>query len=469
MEQNECNPAIFRAYDIRGIYPHDVHVEHIPRIAEEFAMLLSRKYQTAVEKLTIVVGRDIRHGGDTLARAFIESAQSTGISVIDAGLISTDMMYFAVGHFGYDGGVIVTASHNPKEYNGLKFVGRGVDGIDGETGIFEMRDRIMHQKAVPAHSQKGSYQEKDILPDFVSHVLSFVKSEELKPLTIAVDAGNGMGSMVWEAVSSKLHVNTIPLNFTLDGNFPGRGPDPGQKDSLAELKAAVHEHNADIGFAFDGDADRMYTVDNQGECVNGSVLIALMAEEFLKMNENASVTILYNVTGGRIIRDTLRKYPHAQGIVTPVGHAKIKRLAKQYKADFAGEAQSGHFFFKNNFYADSAIIFALKLLEIISRCGAPLSQLAKPYEKYVWSGELNFPLSQNSEKDMRLKKLKEHYKGTGECLEIDGVRIDFDDWWVSVRPSNTEPLLRVNVEARTNDALLMRIDEVMEVLGLKGK
>ena len=268
---------------------------------------------------------------------------------------------------------------------------------------------------------------------------------------------------VWQKIAGELPIVTIPLFFESDPDFPGRGPNPGEQGALDPLAAVVRAHEADCGFAFDADGDRVFVVDTAGEVVQGSVLMAFMIDRMLR--ERPDAVVLYNVTGGRSIRDIIASHPRAHFFITPVGHANIKRIAKEKQADFAGEPQSGHYFFKENFYADSAVIFAVKILEALSRETAPMRDLVAPYQTYYWSGELNFTVANRAAQKEKITLLKKRYQGQGALLEIDGVRFDFDRWWFLVRPSNTEPLFRVNVEADSRELLKEKTQEVLASIG----
>lgn len=464
MSDRTIDSTIFRAYDVRGIYPSYFNEDAAWLIGCAFVDFLSKKYGVRASGLRIVIGRDIRLGSRAVADSFIKGCQAIGVEITDIGLISTDMMYFAVGHFGYDGGVMVTASHNPKEYTGLKFVGRHVEGIDGETGVYEMRDKILSGAYGMSAIKENPRQvrRENILDFFVSHILSFISVSALRPITVVIDAGNGMASLIWRALESKLPIKLIPLFFDLDGEFPARGTDPGKRERMGELNRTVREQKADIGFAFDGDGDRVYCVDEQGEFIDGSVLLAAVSENIARGKNNA--VILYNVTAGRIVRDVLDKYPGVYHCMIPAGHASIKRTAKERAADFAGEPQSGHYFFKENFYADSASIFALKLLSFISRSEKPVSKLIAPYQKYVWSGEINFTFKTEGAKFQVIDDIKSRYQGMGALTDIDGVRYDFDSWWFLLRSSNTEPVLRLNVEADSRENMEAKKEELISII-----
>ncbi len=464
MSPHSINPIIFRAYDIRGIYPADLNEDAARQIGCAFLDFLLKKYGVKSDDLRIVLGRDIRLGSRAVAEAFIAACVARGAGVTDIGLVSTDMMYFAVGHFNYDGGVMVTASHNPKEYTGLKFVGRGVEGIDGETGVYEMRDAILSglQKISTPQGNGDKARKENILHFFTDHVLSFISGAALRPLTVVVDAGNGMASLIWRALETKLPIKLIPLFFDLDGEFPARGPDPGKRERMNKLCSIVKARSADIGFAFDGDGDRVYVVDERGEFIDGSILLAAFAENIARSKKNA--VILYNVTAGRIIRDVLNMYPEVHHQMTPVGHSRIKRAAKEHGADFAGEPQSAHYFFKENFYADSASIFALKLLLLISGSDQPISKLLAPYKKYHWSGEINFTFKMQDTKFHVIDEIQNQYRGNGVLTDIDGARYDFGNWWFLVRASNTEAMLRLNVEADSLELMEKKREELISLI-----
>lgn len=453
----KINSDIFRAYDIRGKYPDDLYPKLAESITQEFVELLRRKYSVKAPDLKIVVGRDGRLAAPIIQQAVINGLSLTGVQAINIDLVSTDMIYFAVGKYQYDGGIMITASHNPKEYIGLKFVGRGVEGIDGENGIYEIRDKLK----LKVKSEKfGSIIKRDILSEYIDYVLSFIDVGQIKPLKVVVDAGNGVIGGIFTKLASKLPIELFSVFFKIDGNFPNRDPDPGKDIGLDKIKQVIVQNHADIGFAFDPDGDRIFMIDEYAQFVPGVLAIALMSEHILQKNPQA--VILYNVTTGRAVQDVIDKH-QARGIMTPVGHAKIKRLAKQHNADFAGEAQSGHFFFKENFYADNALIFACRLMELLSISNQPLSSLIKPHQKYYISGEINTQLKNQKDAEAKIKKLKKCYHD-GKILEIDGVRVDYPNWWFGVRLSNTEPLLRLNVEADNQKLMEKKRDEILAMI-----
>jgi phosphomannomutase len=457
------NPSVFKAYDVRGVYPDDLNEDAGEPIGEAFVEFLSQKYRVGGDSLKIAVGYDVRRGSLPLAQTLMRSIAFSGANVADVGLVTTDVIYFATALLGFDGGIMVTASHNPKEYTGIKFVGRGVQCIDAHTGLLDIKKAVFgDKKKIETKIPQGSLVKKDILTEFAKHVLSFIDIQKMRPLRVVVDAGNGSVIKTWPLVARALPIMATPLFFDLDSAFSGRGPNPGSPEAVRALAEIVIAERADIGFAFDGDGDRVFVVDERGNFVDGSHLIAFAAERMLR--ENPQAIILYNVTGGRIIPETVAKYPRGRAVITPVGHSNIKRMAHEHHADFAGEPQSGHYFFKENFYADSAIIFALKILEIVSSGDASLSALLAPYKKYYWSGEINFKLSTPKDQLRCMEQLKAQYRGAGELIEIDGIRFEFDRWWFGVRPSNTESLLRVNVEADSAPLMEEKKEEVLEVI-----
>lgn len=437
---------IFKAYDVRGIYPDELTPELAYRIGRAFVMYLQPRH--------VVVGRDMRVSSPALASAVIDGLLDQGADVTDVGLISTDGLYFAVGKFGFDGGIMVTASHNPPEYNGFKLCRAEAQALSMDQGIGEIRDLVLANQ-FPEPERRGTLHQRDVLADFAAHVLSLIDRTVIRPMKIAVDAGNGMGGRIAPAVLGQLPVEIIPLYFELDGRFPNHVPNPLEPENIRDLQRAIVEHGADLGIAFDGDADRMFILDEQGRFVGGDIITALVAKTLLRRHPGAK--IVYNLICSRAVRETIEREGGVP-IRSRVGHSFIKALMREHDAIFGGE-HSGHFYFRDNWYADSGIIAALTVLELLSSEGVSVSEAVKPIDRYFRSGEINIEA-----RDMPavLRALEQHF-ADGEIDHLDGLTVNYPDWWFNARPSNTQPLLRINVEATTPELLHEKTDEVLAV------
>lgn len=422
---------IFKAYDVRGVVPDELDADLARRIGAAFADW------TGLPR--IVLGRDCRLSSPELAAAIEEGATSRGVDVVDVGLASTDLLYFASGSLDLPG-IMLTASHNPKQYNGLKFCMPGARPVGEESGLREIRALVEAHEPAPA-AARGTVAQRDLLDAYADHVLAFVEGEAMRPLTVAVDTANGMGGLVAPAVLSRLPVTLHHLFPELDGTFPNHPADPLDPANQVDLKAAVRETSADVGLAFDGDADRVFLIDERAEDVSGSLLTALVAAAMLRREPGAK--IVHNLICSWIVPETIL----ANGGVpvrTRVGHSFIKQVMADTGAIFGGE-HSGHYYFRDNYCADSGLIAAVVALGELSSAERPLSELLAPYRVYAASGEIN---SRVADAPATLEELAIAL-ADGEQDRLDGLTVQFDDWWCNVRPSNTEPLLRLNVEART--------------------
>lgn len=442
------NLDIFKSYDIRGIYPSELDETVAERIGRAFVDFLGAK--------AVAVGRDMRQSSQPLFEAFSRGVISQGADVVDLGLTSTDELYFSVGHFGFPAGVMITASHNPKEYNGFKLCREQAIALSAETGVFAIRDLVARDEFTDA-SKPGRAEQRNPLPEFVEHCLSFIDIARIKPLRIAIDCGNGMGGLVVPAVFGKLPIEVIPLYFELDGTFPNHPASPIEPENMADLQRAVREHKADLGAAFDGDADRVFITDEDGELVGGDMVTALVAKMLLRKHPGS--TILYNLICSRGVPELIA----AEGgnpVRTRVGHSIIKSVMREQNAIFGGE-HSGHFYFRDHYFADSGLIALLVVLELISVEGKPVSELLRPLDHRFRSGEINSRVDDIAKK---LRQLENHYSDAREIDHLDGVTIAYDDWWCNIRPSNTEPLLRLNVEADSKKLLAQKRDEVLALI-----
>src|SRR5712691_1984662 len=446
------DPKVFKAYDVRGIYPSELD--------EEGAYAISRAYVSQFEPRRMAVGRDMRLSGPAMARAVIEGAADAGADVVDVGMVGTEMVYFAVDELGLDGGVMVTASHNPKEYTGMKIVRRGALPVGGDSGLLDVRDRAMgHVRGqTPDMSRRGEVRSEDIWPAYVARVLSFVEVEAIGPHRVVIDAANGMAGAMLPPVLQRLPIEAVRCYFEPDGSFPNHEPNPLLPENREFIVRKTLEEGADFGVAFDGDADRCFFVDDTGEFVPGDFATALLAEGVLEKEPGAKV--IYDVRASWAVPETIER---AGGVplVNRVGHAFIKQRMRKEAAAFAGEI-SGHYYFRGFSQADSGIVPFLLMLERVSKSGAKLSELLRPYrERYFITGELNTPVGDVA---LKLQELKERFGPEGTISQLDGVSVDAEDWHMNVRPSNTEPLLRLNLEALSPDLMERKRDEVLEVI-----
>ncbi len=444
------NPKIFKDYDIRGVVPKDLDEEGAVRIGRSLAKLFAPK--------KVAVGHDMRISADKIAGGLIEGLIKSGVDVVDLGLISTDMAYFAAGKYDYDLAVAVSASHNPPEYNGFKIVKKGAIAVSGESGIYELREIAKSDQELTDASEFGKKSTKDLSMKFVKHCLSFIDLNKIKDFKIIVDAGNAMAGFVIPKFALYLPVNFIPMYFTLDGNFPNHIPNPILPSATQDLKKKILQENADFGIAFDGDGDRMYLMDETGKLLSGTVTTAMLAKAILKKHPGEN--ILYNAVAGRIVPEIVKemggKYKRVR-----VGHTLIKEAMRENNAYFAGE-HSGHYYFRDNFYADSAFVAMLLSLELISESDKPLSEIVKEFDIYPHIDETNFAVK---DKQGVMKQIAESkQKDAKEIDWLDGVSIWFDDSWVNIRPSNTQSLLRLNIEADNETILKQRKREFMSLI-----
>jgi phosphomannomutase len=446
--QTQMNPAIFKSYDVRGIYPSEINDEVGHSMGRCFVALLGAK--------RIVVGRDMRASGVSLCEAFARGASESGADVTDIGLVSTDALYFAVGKYAFDGGVMITASHNPAQYNGMKFTRDRAQAISLDTGLSQIRDRIVSGDLPPVAATPGKIEKRNVLDDFAAHCLSFIDPKTIKPFKIAIDAGNGMAGETVPYVFKHLPCEVIPLYFELDGSFPNHPASPIEPENMADLQAAVKKHGCDLGVAFDGDADRMFIVDEKADLIDGSTVTALVAINTLKHHPGAR--ILYNLICSRSVPELIEK---AGGIPirSQVGHSIIKAIMREKDVTFGGE-HSGHFYFKENWYADSGMIALMQCLEVFSQAGKPVSQVIAPIDTRFRSGEIN---SQVADVTAKLAEIESHYRDA-QIDKLDGITISYPDWWMNVRPSNTEPLLRLNVEGDTKELMERHRDEALALI-----
>jgi phosphomannomutase len=443
------DPKIFKAYDVRGIYPDELD--------EEGAYAIGRAYVQQFEPRRIAVGRDMRLSSPQMAASVMRGAADEGAEVLDLGLVGTEMVYFAVGELDLDGGIAVTASHNPKEYTGMKIVRRGALPVGGESGLLDVRD-----KALAVTDRKGGGDERmkkvDIWPAYVDRVLSFIDVSALAPLKVVIDAANGMAGVMLPPVLERLPIEAVTCFFDPDGSFPNHEPNPLLPENREFIVSKTLEEGADLGVAFDGDADRCFFVDDSGEFVPGDFATALLAESVLEKEPGAK--IIYDVRASWAVPETIQA---AGGVplINRVGHAYIKHRMRKDDAAFGGEV-SGHYYFRGFSQADSGVVPFLLMLELISKKGRKLSEILEPFRsRYFITGELNTPVADVA---LKLQELKERYAAEGTISHLDGISVDGGDWHFNVRPSNTEPLLRLNLEARSKELMERKRDEVLDLI-----
>ncbi len=442
------NPAVFKAYDVRGMYPDDLD--------EEGAYAIGRAYVEQFEPRRIAVGRDMRLSAPSMARAAIDGAADGGADVVDIGMVGTEMLYSAVGELELEGGIAVTASHNPKQYTGMKIVRRGALPVGGDSGLLDIRDRAL--AGFGEIERRGEVSEADIWPAYVERVLSFVDVEAIKPLRIVIDAANGMAGAMLPPVLERLPVEAVTCFFEPDGSFPNHEPNPLLPENREFIMRKTLEENADFGVAFDGDADRCFFVDDTGEFVPGDFVTTLFAESILAKEPGGK--IIYDVRASWAVPETVER-AGGVALVNRVGHAFIKHRMRSEDAVFGGEV-SGHYYFRDFFQADSGVVPFLLMLERVSRAGKPLSDILRPYrDRYFITGEINTTVD---DVPVKLQELKERFGREGRVSHLDGISVDADDWHFNVRPSNTEPLLRLNLEARTQELMETKRDEVLGVI-----
>jgi phosphomannomutase len=446
--QARVDPAIFKSYDVRGIYPAELDDDVAYGIGRCFVPMLGAR--------SIVIGRDMRPSGERLYEALARGATEAGADVLDIGMVSTDALYFAVGKYNFDGGVMITASHNPANYNGMKFTRSQAQAISLDTGLSEIRDRLV-DGTLPARGERtGSISDRNILDSFAEHCLSFIGRSKVKPLRIAIDAGNGMAGETVPHVFKHLPCEVVPLFFELDGSFPNHPASPIEPENMADLQAAIKRHSCDLGVAFDGDADRMFIVDEKAGLIDGSTVTALVALNTLKKHPGAK--ILYNVVCSRSVPELIIK---AGGVPirSKVGHSIIKAVMREQDVIFGGE-HSGHFYFRDNWYADSGMIAFLQCLELFSESGKPVSEVIAPIDTRFRSGEIN---SEVKDIPAKLHEIEARYKDANVDY-LDGITISYPNWWMNIRPSNTEPLLRLNVEGDTRELMEKHRDEALALI-----
>ncbi len=444
------DPKVFKAYDVRGLYPGELD--------EEGAYAIGRAYVEHFEPRVIAVGRDMRISAPSMTAAVIEGAADAGSDVVDLGMVGTEMVYYAVGELGLEGGICVTASHNPKEYTGMKIVRRGALPVGGDSGLEEVRNRAV--AGFGSVGRRGTVRSEDVYPGFVEKVLSFVDVGAIRPLKVVIDAANGMAGAMLPPVLARLpQVEVTRCYFDPDGTFPNHEPNPLLPENREFIVAKTREEGADLGVAYDGDADRCFFVDDSGDFIPGDFVTALLAEAMLEKSPGG--TVLYDVRASWAVPRAIEA-AGGTALVNRVGHAFIKHRMRKEDAVFAGEV-SAHYYFRDFTQADSGVVPFLLMLELVSRRGQRLSEILAPFrETYFLTGEIN---TRVVDAPLKLQEIKERYAAQGGRIShLDGISVDFDDWHFNVRPSNTEPLLRLNLEALSERTMNEKRDELLALV-----
>lgn len=454
--QPSFNPEMFKSfksYDIRGTYPDQIDETFYYYLGNAFARYLKNQG-------TIIVGHDARLSSSALAKAYIEGVTDGGVHVIFLGQVSTEMAYFAGKEFNPDGLTMITASHNPKEYNGAKFTIKDMVPLHGKFGLPEIKAYM--QEPLTIVEAKGSVENRDIMESWLNFNLSFVNAQSWRPLTVVVDSGNGMSGPTWEALSKRLPITFYGLYTTPDGNFPNHPSDIMKPENLKDLLAKMQETKADVGFAYDGDADRLLVIDENLRTITGTELGAFLIEYFLEKHPGRTVT--YNANCGKIVPEVIKAHG-SEGVRTPSGHTIIKSKMREHNA-VLGVEHSYHYFFEFNKYSENMTVIALLLLEELSKTGKKASELFAKYQKYFPSGEINFVVE---DKEAVMQAIKETYTPTARSVdEVDGYSFWYDDYWFNVRLSNTEPLLRLNIEGDTGEVTEAKKQELIAFIEGKG-
>jgi phosphomannomutase len=445
---------IFKAYDIRGIYPEQFDENAAYRIGRAFASWAGAD--------RIVLGRDCRLSSPAMSEAFAAGVTGAAVRIVDIGLATTDMVYFASGRLSLPGAMF-TASHNPPSYNGLKLCLPGARPVGEESGLREIRAQGERERPAGAGmaSAPGMVEHRDMRPEYLEHLLSFVDLDRFLPFTVAVDAANGMAGLVVPDLFERLPGKLVPLYMELDGTFPNHPADPIDPRNQEDVKRAVLEHGADLGLAFDGDADRVFLVDEHAAGVTGSLVTALVAIGMLERDPGA--TILYNLICSKVVPEVILEHG-GKPVKTRVGHSFVKKVMAETGAIFGGE-HSGHYYFRDHYNADSGLVASMVVMDQMAKAGKPLSELLQPLRRYADSGEVN---SEVRDKEAVIERIAQAFRD-GRQDRMDGLTVEYDDWWFNVRPSNTEPLLRLNVEAGTEELLKEKTAEVLELIRAEGQ
>lgn len=450
--QTSADLSIFKDYDIRGIYPSQINAE----AARDIAHAIVRKFSPK----SIAIGRDMRLSGEELKNAFVDEFIKLGVDVTDIGLVGTEIQYFVAGTYDFDLVIMLSASHNPPQYNGLKLVKKGPIAVTSDSGLFEIRDLIQKGK-LPANKNQGQYKELNCFAGWRKKVLSLVNTKMMKPFKVVVDAGNGMAGKLVPFAFVGLPFRLVPMYMELDGSFPHHIPNPLIEENTQDIKRKMSEIQADIGLTFDGDADRVFLIDDLGRMVTGTVTTAILAKYFLKRYPGEM--ILYNAICGRIVPQTIAKLGGASRRVR-VGHSYIKTYMRETGAIFCGE-HSGHYFYRDYYGAESGVLTALLIMSLMSYEKRKLSNLVDEFDVYPASGEINFAVS---DADKAIQAIRDGFYDAVAKDEVDGVSVWYKDYWFNVRLSKTEPWLRLNVEADTKTVLQNKTSELIKFIEALG-
>ena len=442
---------LFKAYDIRGIVPNE--------LPPETAYQIGRATVAYLRAGEVAVGRDMRLSGPALSAALIDGIRDQGADAVDLGLVSTDALYFTVGKYGYPAGVMITASHNPAAYNGFKICREEARALSLDEGIGQIRDLVLSGSfPEPTDGRRGSLRQRDILDAYAGHVLNLVDTAKIRPLKVAIDAGNGMAGAIIPRIFRSLPIEIIPLYFELDGTFPNHDANPIEPENIKDLQRTVMQERCDLGVAFDGDADRMFLIDERGQFIGGDMTTAMVSVAMLGRHPGSA--IVYNLICSRSVPETIERLG-GRPIRSRVGHSYIKATMRAEDAIFGGE-HSGHFYFRDNWYADSGVIALLTVLELVSEAGQPLSAVLRPLDTRVRSGEINTTVADAS---ATTAAVEHHVAAEGATIDhLDGLTAEFPDWWFNLRSSNTQPLLRLNVEAENPGSLERGVKEILALI-----
>jgi phosphomannomutase len=448
----QINPEIFKAYDVRGLYPGELN--------EDTARLIGRGFAAYLNVPAVGVSRDMRVSSPGLAAAFMDGVRDQGTDIIDYGMMGTDMMYFAVVRDGLGGGAQITASHNPGQYNGVKMVRAGALPLSGDAGIGDIRDMIANDRLPAPAARRGAATTRHVVDDYVEKVMSFIDPAVIKPFSVVLDAGSGMAGLVAPKLFARLPCKVTTLCFEIDGTFPNHEANPLIEENRRDITEEVIRQKADIGIAWDGDADRCFFIDGSGEFISGDFVTALLGEAFLLKHPGS--TIIYDLRASHAVKDVAARYG-GRALMNRVGHAFIKQRMRQEDAIFGGEV-TGHYYFRDFYYADNGVIPALLMLELMSKKNQSLRDLLQPFrERYFISGEINTKLASMQDVPAKLAAIEARYSDA-ELARMDGLSVDYPDWHFNVRASNTEPLLRLNLEAASPALMEHKRDEVLAVI-----
>ncbi len=451
----KIDPSIFKAYDIRGVYQETLDEDLAYKIGRSYSSLLMK--ENPEQDLTVVISMDMRPSSSSLKKSLVAGITDSGINVVDIKLATTPTFYFAVAFYGYDGGIQITASHNPAEYNGFKMVRSGARPLGAGTGMEEIRDRVIQENFASISKTGQVTTKQNILNDLITEQTKNIDLTAIKPLKIVIDAGNSVGALDVQALFEKIPGELIPLYFELDGTFPNHDADPLKEENLADIKEKISEENADLGIALDGDGDRVFFIDNQGRTMPQAMLRGLMAQ--IELKENPGATVSYDIRPGKITLDLIQQ-AGGNPDITKVGHSLIKAQMLEKDSIFGGES-SGHYFYRFDYGTfEAPMKLITKFLLYLSEKQQTLAQIVDQLKTYYHSGEIN---SQVEDKEAVLAKLKQTY-ADADISELDGVTVTYDDFWFNVRPSNTEPKLRLNLEAVSQEKMEQKRDEVLAII-----